>query len=289
MSGFAVLYREATDHPLFVGDSARFGAWAWLVLKACWKPTKFNVSGSTMTIERGQLCVSRSQLATAWGWSPSAVERFLARLQTEQMIGRATGQGRSVITICNYEKYQDIGEQTGQASEQPTGQRSDSDRTTKEQGNQGTIEEEAKASPSTARAARPKKKRDEPFVLPDWVPAEPWDGFVAMRIKTGHPMTDHGKRLAVGELARLAKDGHPPGPVLNQSTFRSYRGLFEIKDQSNGNPASPFKQSTTLDAMHRALELTGGAEGCDAPRSPSGVWGIDALPDPMRAIGYVGR
>lgn len=138
MSGFAVLYREATDHPLFVGDSARFGAWAWLVLKACWKPTKFNAGGATITIERGQLCVSRSQLATAWGWSPSAVERFLTRLQTEQMIGRATGQGRSVITICNYDKYQDIGEQAGQATGQESGQRPDSDRTAKEQGNHGT-------------------------------------------------------------------------------------------------------------------------------------------------------
>ena len=146
MSGFAVLYREATEHHLFVGDSARFGAWAWLVLKACWKPTKFNVSGSTMTIERGQLCVSRSQLATAWGWSPSAVERFLTRLQTEQMIERATGQGRSVITICNYDKYQDISEEAGQATGQGTGQRSDSDRTTKEQGNHGTKDLEPNGS-----------------------------------------------------------------------------------------------------------------------------------------------
>lgn len=289
MSGFAVLYREATDHPLFVGDSSRFGAWAWLVLKACWKPTKFNVSGSTMTIERGQLCVSRSQLATAWGWSQSAVERFLTRLQTEQMIGRATGQGRSIITICNYEKYQDIADDAGQATGQSTGQRSDSDRTAKEQGNQITIEEEAKASPSTARAARSTRKKVEPFVLPDWVPVDEWDGFVAMRVKIGHPMTDHGKRLAVGELARLAKDGHPPGAVLNQSTFRSYRGLFEIKDQGNGQPAHQYRKPTTLDAMQRAIELTGGADGRDAPRPPSSDWGVGRMPDPVRALGHVER
>ncbi|AJA07437.1 hypothetical protein SKP52_02510 [Sphingopyxis fribergensis] len=287
MSGFAVLYREATDHPLFAGDSSRFGAWAWLVLKACWKPTKFNVSGSTMTIQRGQLCVSRSQLATAWGWSQSAVERFLTRLQTEQMIGRATGQGRSIITICNYEKYQDIAEDTGQETGQPSGQRSDSDRTTKEQGNHITIEEEAKASPSTARAAR--RKKAEPFVRPDWIPAEPWTGYVAMRVKIRKPMTDEAKYLAVGKLAKLAKDGHPPGDVLNQSIFNSYQGLFEIKDQGNGQSAQPFRKPTTLDAMQRALELTGGTEGCDAPRSPSGNWGANSLPDPVRAIGHVGR
>lgn len=290
MSGFAVLYREATDHPLFVGDSSRFGAWAWLVLKACWKPTKFNASGSTITIERGQLCVSRSQLATAWGWSPSAVERFLARLETEQMIGRATGQGRTVITICNYEKYQDIGDLPGQASGQPTGQRSDSDRTTKEQGNQGTIvEEEAKASPSTARAPRSPRKKAEPFVLPDWVPAGPWEAFIAMRVNIRKRPTDYAMSLIVTELRKLAEDGYPPGAVLDQSTRNNWQDVYKIKDQAHGQPAKHFSQSTTLDAMQRALELTGGAEGYDAARSGSSNWGTHSLPDPVRALGYVER
>ncbi len=136
MSGFAVLHREAREHPLFVGDVARFGAWSWLILTACWKPTPYDLSGTIITLERGQLCTSRSQLAKAWGWSPSAVERFLTRLQTEQMIERETGQGRSVITICNYEKYQDVKERPGQAAGQGTGQPADSQRTAKEQDNQ---------------------------------------------------------------------------------------------------------------------------------------------------------
>lgn len=129
--------RGALDHPL-LKDAERFRAWFWLTAKACWKPTPFDVNGKIVSLERGQLCASRAQLADAWGWSPSAVERFLVRLETEQMIGRATGQGRTVITICNYAKYQDVEDRTGQASEQPTGQRSDSDRTAKEQGNQET-------------------------------------------------------------------------------------------------------------------------------------------------------
>ena len=138
MSGFAVIFREAKDHPLFAGDSARLGAWTWLVLAGCWKPTKFNIGGKVVELQRGQLCASRAQLAEAWGWKPSAVERFLVRLETEQMIGRETGQGRTVITICNYAKYQDVEAKAGQATGQDTGQPSDSHRTTKEQRNQET-------------------------------------------------------------------------------------------------------------------------------------------------------
>lgn len=37
------------------------------------------------------------------------------------MIGRETGQGKSIITICNYAKYQDFSEKTGQVTEQLSG------------------------------------------------------------------------------------------------------------------------------------------------------------------------
>lgn len=152
MSGFITAHRAVLDHPLFKGDALRLGAWIWLIAKACWKPTPFDIAGRIITLERGQLCASRAQLAKAWGMSPSAVERFLTRLETEQMIGRATGQGRSIITLSNYDKYQAISDETGQATEQASGQPSDSHRTTKEQGNKGIIEEEPIGSPSDARA-----------------------------------------------------------------------------------------------------------------------------------------
>lgn len=137
MSGFIVMQRAALDHPL-LKDGERFRAWFWMCASACWRPTRFDIGGKMVTLERGQLCASRSQMAKEWGWSESAVERFLTRLKTEQMIERETGQGRSIITICNYEKYQDISDPTGQGTGRATGQRSDSDRTAKEPLNKGT-------------------------------------------------------------------------------------------------------------------------------------------------------
>lgn len=136
--GWFTLHRGWRDNPVFRGEFSRADAWVWLIENACWKPTRHDVKGKTIMLDRGQLCASRERLAEVWGWSPSAVERFLTRLKTEQMIERETGQGKSVLTICNYAKYQDISEQTGQEKEQPTGQRSDRDRTAKEQGNQET-------------------------------------------------------------------------------------------------------------------------------------------------------
>src|SRR3546814_19053650 len=111
------------DHPLFKGQPQRAYAWLWLLSKAAWKRTPFDIKGVIVTLERGQVCTSRHQLAAEWGMSPSAVERFLTRLKTEQMIEQDTGQGRTIITICTYDKYQHEKKEAGQASGQVTGDR----------------------------------------------------------------------------------------------------------------------------------------------------------------------
>ena len=143
VSGWIPLSRDWLDHPL-LKDGERFRAWCWLVANAAWKPTRHDIKGKIVILEKGQLCISRERLAEIWGWSPSAVERFLTRLKTEQMIGRETGQGKSVITICDYVENQNLDDETGQATGQATGQKSDRDRTTKEQGNNLTREESKK-------------------------------------------------------------------------------------------------------------------------------------------------
>src|SRR3546814_18522561 len=94
MSGFITVQREMFDRPVFKGQPQRVYAWRWLLLKAAWKRTPFDIKGVIVTLERGQVCTSRHQLAAEWGMSPSAVERFLTRLKTEQIIEQETGQGR---------------------------------------------------------------------------------------------------------------------------------------------------------------------------------------------------
>ncbi|WP_257540614.1 hypothetical protein [Sphingobium sp. CFD-1] len=136
------------DHPLFRGEVfSRRDAFQWMVAAACWRPMPFNVKGKVIDLQRGQFCASREQLAKEFQWSPSAVERFLTRLETEQMIGRETGQGKSIITICNYDKYQDVETEAGQKSEQSDGQKSDRNRTAKETRERNKEEREGAKAP----------------------------------------------------------------------------------------------------------------------------------------------
>lgn len=190
--GWIALHRGWRDNPIFRGEYSRADAWIWMVESACWKPTRHDIKGKTVVLQRGQLCASRERMAKEWGWSPSAVERFLTRLKTEQMIERETGQGKSVITICNYAKYQDRAEQTGQATEQQTGQEPDRDRTAKEQGNKETRVEEPSGSSLSARA-----EVDQVF--------DAWDRLAAL---TGNPRCDkRSVKRRTACRARLRDDG----------------------------------------------------------------------------------
>lgn len=252
MSGFIALHREARDHPLFAGDAQRFGAWFWLVATACWKPTKFNAGGTIITLERGQLCVSRNQLATAWGMSPSAVERFLTRLQTEQMIGRSTGQARSIITICNYDTYQGQNDEAGQATGQATGQRPDKDRTTKEQGNKGTrLEEEPNGS--SPPVCPPSKNRPTGSVAKRL--SEDWSPILtpaAQRTVDGWPPGKFEHELSrfrdhAADKGRTSKDW--------QAAFRTWiTKANEWMNQNGNGPRNRSAPRDTRDGFQRHLD-----------------------------------
>lgn len=95
-------------------------AWQWLIEQAAWRPSRAKVKGTIVALERGQLSFAVRFMAEKWQWSKSRVDRFLKRLVAENMVkiasknrdnsgttaGHPAGQGQSILTICNYDKYQ---------------------------------------------------------------------------------------------------------------------------------------------------------------------------------------
>ena len=117
MAGYIKLHRGWRNNPIFGREYSRGDAWIWLLENAAWKPARIKIKGKVLTLERGELSFSQRFLAEAWSWSKSRVDRFLAELREEGMIqtrskngataGHKAGQGQSILTICNYTKYQD--------------------------------------------------------------------------------------------------------------------------------------------------------------------------------------
>jgi uncharacterized protein YdaU (DUF1376 family) len=86
--------------------------------------------------------------------------------------------------------------------------------------------------PLTANLQPPNKKRGAkaPFVLPEWIPEDPWNAWVEARTKAKKPPTEWAKRLAVQKLDNLREQGHPPAQVLMDAAFNNWSGLFPPKE-----------------------------------------------------------
>lgn len=129
---------------------------------------------------------------------------------------------------------------------------------------QSTETESKKDTP--AKAVVPPKT-----LLPDWIDKAAWEGFVEMRNRIRAPMTERAQALAIGELKRLANQGHDPTAVLDQSTQNAWKGLFKIKtDNANGKRSSPHETVYGVARDMCAEILAGGQdpEGGGADQAP---------------------
>lgn len=107
MSGYIKLYRGLTENPLWNKESFSAGqAWIDLLLGANFKDKTIYIRKTKIEVKRGQIAWSMLTMARRWKWSRGKVIRFLKDLESEQMIVQHSGHLTTLITICNYEKYQ---------------------------------------------------------------------------------------------------------------------------------------------------------------------------------------
>jgi hypothetical protein len=110
--GYILIARQLLSHPRFKprGAFSQFEAWYWLIESAAFMARDVAVcSGRNQQIihlEPGQLTYSIRYLAKAWRWSDKRVQRFLSALQLDQSVTTQTTTGQTVITLCNWSKYQ---------------------------------------------------------------------------------------------------------------------------------------------------------------------------------------
>jgi hypothetical protein len=121
VSGYVRIHRALIGHPAFRNDAEAM-AFAWMVAKAAWRPTKARYKGHDITLQRGQITISIRDFAEAMDRPKGWVERLFVRLREHGMIeqkngtevgtkvgthgGTGHGTPANVITICNYADYQ---------------------------------------------------------------------------------------------------------------------------------------------------------------------------------------
>lgn len=90
-----------------------FEAWADLIALAAWSPRSVVVGSQAVELQRGQLLTSERFLASRWGWSTTKVRRYLCLCvdmgRVEVGKKREIKHGGTIISLTNYETYQDNG------------------------------------------------------------------------------------------------------------------------------------------------------------------------------------
>ena len=119
MDGWIKLHRQIQDNGFWTCESFTRGqAWVDLLLLASYTESFFYVRGVKVNLERGQLAWGEVKLSERWKWSRSKLRKFLKDLEKEQQIKQHNSNVIQVITILNYDKYQEKEQQSEQQSEQ---------------------------------------------------------------------------------------------------------------------------------------------------------------------------
>ena len=107
MRGWYRMHRGWMDHPVFRDEEfSRRDAFQWLIQEAAIQDGVVVTPEGEIVVRRGQVAHSLRHLARVWKWTDSRVRRFLKATQQSKIIDTATDAGRTVVTICNYDKYQ---------------------------------------------------------------------------------------------------------------------------------------------------------------------------------------
>ena len=107
MQGWIKLHRSILENPFWGCEPfARGQAWIDLLLLANYERSFFFKRNVKVEVVRGQVARSEVELADRWKWSRTKVRKFLNDLEKEQQIIQHKTNVTQLITIVNYEKYQ---------------------------------------------------------------------------------------------------------------------------------------------------------------------------------------
>ena len=125
MEGWIKLHRKTFENPIIMKDKDYLTVWIYLLLHATHTEYDTIFKGERITLQKGQLVTGRKAISKKLDISESKVQRILKTFENEHQIEQQTNSQNRLISILNWELYQ----QTEQQDEQ----RVNNERTTSEQ------------------------------------------------------------------------------------------------------------------------------------------------------------
>ncbi len=114
MDGWIKVYRKMLDNPIITKDSDYIAVWLYLLLNAT--HTKYDTlfKGKRITLLPGQLITGRKSVCTKMHIDENKVQRILKVLENEHQIEQQTSSQNRLISIINWNEYQQSEQQNEQ-------------------------------------------------------------------------------------------------------------------------------------------------------------------------------
>lgn len=113
-NGWIKLHRKMLDNPVVWKDSDHLAVWVYLLLKATHKEYPALFKGKKIILQPGQLITGRYAISEATGVQSDKVYRIIKFLKSEQQIAQQTSSKNSLITVLNWNVYQEDAQQNAQ-------------------------------------------------------------------------------------------------------------------------------------------------------------------------------
>lgn len=237
--GFIAIDRGLFDHPTFAPEPfTEREAWVWLIAEAAWKPCKVRIGRFPFDLERGQAVFAMRFLAQRWRWSEPRVRRFIARLTGDALVCVFATRGATVITICNYDKYQDL-RRTGDAQIDAQPEQKSTQRRTNNQ------------EPKEVSSLRSDTARDTPrSELAKVVDDDRAKAVVEHRQRLRKPLTARAAQLLAGKLAK-ADSPNSAADLMIERGWLSFEPGWMSNHQANARGSPRDREGNGwMDALH---------------------------------------
>ena len=211
--GYISLHRDIRDHWIWKDKPFSKGqAWTDILMEVNHTDNKVVLGNEIIDIKRGQTIWSILDMSIRWGWSRKKTKNFLLMLQKDEMLYIKCTTKYTILTVANYDLYQNM--------EQQKKQRKNNKGTTREQ--QGNTNNNELIMNNNDIYSEFEKALE---------------AFKEMRNKIKKPLTDYALEKLLNKLNKLGKTEEERIAILDQSTTKCWQDIYELKDQPKKNNA----------------------------------------------------
>ena len=241
MTGWIKLHRKLQDCWIWLEKEPfdKRSAWVDLLLTANHSDKKILFNGELITVKRGQILTSIRKLAERWKWSYDKTSRFLKLIESDGMLRKESDNCRTLLTIENYEVYQDVTCTDRTPISEPTEHQQVNLPNTCRTPVSEPISDKQECK-EDKNEKNDKKERKEPVVYypNDELLNNAFKEFLTMRNKIKKPLaTKQALTRMMNKIEKLSGgDNDLAIKILNQSTDHCWQDVYELKTDSGGNP-----------------------------------------------------